>query len=66
MSIIPYIEVIVPSFTIGDTTVTDLEVLGYTLPEKYGLNGLIGLNFLRSFKRFTVDFEKAYLVLEKD
>jgi clan AA aspartic protease (TIGR02281 family) len=57
-------KVIVPSFSIGDVTVADLEILCYTLPEKYGLNGLIGLNFLRRFKRFTVDFEKACLVLE--
>lgn len=57
-------NVVVLSFSIGDATVSDLEVLCYTLPERYGLNGLIGLSFLRRFTRFTVDFEKACLVLE--
>jgi predicted aspartyl protease len=57
-------KVIVPSFSIGDAAVTDLEVLCYTLPEEYGLNGLIGLNFLPCFDRFAVDFKQAVLILE--
>jgi len=57
-------RMILPSFRIGDTSVTNLEVLAYSLPEKYGIDGVIGLNFLRRFRRFTIDFERACLVLE--
>jgi len=35
----------------------------YTLPEEHGIDGVIGLNFLRHFKRFAVDFEQTLLTL---
>ncbi|MFQ5641395.1 MAG: TIGR02281 family clan AA aspartic protease [bacterium] len=55
-----------PSFSVGNATVSNLEALAYTLPEKLGIDGLIGLNFLQYFKKFTVDFEESKLLLYED
>lgn len=58
-------KVSVPLFCIGDVSVNGLEVLSYSLPEAYGIDGVIGLNFLRHFKRFIVDFDQSVLILER-
>lgn len=55
----------IPSFRIGDVTVKELEALSYALPEAHDIDGVLGRNFLRHFKRFTVDFKQSVLVLEK-
>ena len=57
-------RVVVPSFSMGEATVTDLEVLAYTLPEEHGIDGVIGLNFMRSFNRVILDFQHSVLHLE--
>lgn len=54
---------IVKSVGIQDAIVNNLEVVAYTLPEDYGIDGVIGLNFLRHF-RIVLDFEKGILTLE--
>jgi len=35
------------SLSLVDARVEDIQVLCYTLPEEYGFDGVIGLNFLR-------------------
>lgn len=60
--LVPKVEV--PCFSLGNLAVKNLEVLSYTLPEEHGIDGLIGLNFLRRFKKFIVDFEQATLFLQ--
>lgn len=41
-----------------------IECIAHTLPTQYGLDGLIGLNYLRRFKRVMFDFENGELVLD--
>lgn len=45
--------------------VTNLEVLGHDLPAESGIDGLLGLNFLRHF-RLTIRFRKGVVELVKE
>ncbi len=52
------------SFSLADARVEDIEVLCYTIPEEHGIDGVIGLNFLRHFK-VALDFQSGTLTLEQ-
>lgn len=52
------------SFSLGNAKVEDIEALCYTIPEEHGIDGVIGLNFLRHFK-VILDFQKGILTLER-
>jgi len=41
-----------------------VEALCYTLPDYLGIDGVIGLNFLRRFKKVSLNFEDGILVLK--
>ena len=58
------------SLCLGRATIENLQALCYTLPAEHGIDGVIGLNFLRpwpgrQFKRVILDFEQGLLILEK-
>lgn len=60
----------VPRMTIRSVTaigqkVTNLEVLCHDLPAESGIDGLLGLNFLRHFK-LTIRFRKGIVELLKE
>jgi hypothetical protein len=50
--------------TIGQQ-VANLEVLGHDLPAESGVDGLLGLNFLRQFK-LTIRFRRGIVELIKE
>lgn len=52
------------ALSVGPARQEDLEALAYTIPEEHGLDGVIGLNYLRRFRRVTLDFEAGLLTLE--
>ncbi len=52
------------SFRLADATVENIQVLCYTIPEELGINGVIGLNFLRHFN-VNLNFEKGILTLNR-
>lgn len=52
------------SFSLADTKIENMEALCYTLPEEHGIDGVIGLNFLRHFK-VTLDFGDGILYIER-
>ena len=52
------------SFSLADAKIENVEALCYTLPEEHGIDGVIGLNFLRHFK-VTLDFGNGILYLER-
>jgi predicted aspartyl protease len=41
-----------------------VEALCYTLPAYLGIDGVIGLNFLRRFKKVSLNFEDGILILK--
>ena len=49
--------------TFGNEIISNFEVLAYSLPEAHGIDGVLGLDFLRHFK-VTLDFGKGRLTLE--
>lgn len=55
-------KVALKSFSLAEAKVNNLDVLIYTLPEEQGIDGIIGLNFLRQFN-IGLDFEQAVLTL---
>ena len=55
----------VQSVTAIGQKVTDLEVLCHDLPAESGIDGLLGLNFLRHFK-LTIRFRKGIVELVKE
>jgi len=57
-------KVTLKSFSLADAKVDNLDALIYTIPEEYGVDGVIGLNFLRHFN-ITLDFEQGTLTLER-
>lgn len=57
-------KVTLKSFTLADAKVDNLDVLCYSLPEEHGIDGVIGLNFLRHF-RITLEFEQGILILDR-
>ena len=58
-------RVTVRSATAIGQKVTDLEVLCHDLPAESGVDGLLGVNFLRHF-RLTVRFRKGIIELVKE
>lgn len=52
------------SFRLADATVKNIQALCYTIPEELGIDGVIGLNFLRHFN-VNLDFEKGILTLNR-
>lgn len=57
-------KVTLKSLSLADARINDVEALCYTLPEDYGIDGIIGLNFLRHFK-LSLDFEQGILNLDR-
>jgi predicted aspartyl protease len=57
-------KVILKSFSLADARVENIEALCYTIPEEHGIDGVIGLNFLRHFN-ITLDFEPGLLTLNR-
>lgn len=57
-------KVTLKSFSLTRARVENLEVLCYTFPEEYGIDGVIGLNFLRQFN-ISLDFQRGVLMLRK-
>jgi predicted aspartyl protease len=57
-------KVILKSFSLASAKVDDIEALCYTIPEEYGVDGVIGLNFLRHFN-VKLDFEHGILTLNR-
>jgi len=43
----------------------NIEALCYTIPEEHGIDGVIGLNYLRRFRKIILDFENGVLTLER-
>ncbi len=52
------------SLTLGGERIEDIQALAYTIPEEHGIDGVIGLNFLRHSK-ITLDFEQGILLLDR-
>jgi len=57
-------KVTLESFSLGDAKVAKLEVLAYTIPEEYGIHGVVGLNFLRHFN-LNLNFKQGILTMER-
>ncbi|MEA3442479.1 MAG: retropepsin-like aspartic protease [Chloroflexota bacterium] len=55
-------KVTLKSFALANAKVDNLDVLIYTLPEEHGIDGVIGLNFLRQFN-IGLDFKQGILTL---
>jgi len=57
-------KVVLKSLSLADARVDNIEALCYTIPEEYGIDGVIGLNFLRHFN-IGLDFEHGILTLNR-
>ena len=57
-------KVTLKSFSLADAKIDNLDVLIYTLPEEHGIDGVIGLNFLRYFN-IGLDFKQGILTLNR-
>ena len=57
-------KVTLRSFSLADARIDSLEALCYTIPEEHGIDGVVGLNFLRHF-RITLNFEQGILSLDR-
>ena len=57
-------KVTLKSFSLADAKIDSLDVLIYTLPEEHGIDGIIGLNFLRQFN-IGLDFKQGILTLNR-
>jgi len=55
-------RVTLKSFSLAGARIDSLEVLAYTIPD--GIDGVIGLNFLRHFN-LALNFERGILTLER-
>jgi predicted aspartyl protease len=53
------------SFGVVGAEESNIECLAYTPPADYGIDGLIGLNYLRRFRHVNLNFEDGVLTLEK-
>ena len=56
-------KVVLKSLSLADARVENIEALCYTIPEEYGIDGVIGLNFLRHFN-IGLDFKQGVLTLD--
>ena len=61
---IEYLDVVLKSLSLADARVENVEALCYTIPEEYGIDGVIGLNFLRHFN-IGLDFKQGVLTLNR-
>ncbi len=59
-------KVVLKSISLSGVKVENIEALSYTIPEEHGIDGVIGLNYLRHFKRVILDFENGLLMLVKN
>jgi len=57
-------EVTLRAFALGPEKVENVQCLAYTIPEEHGIDGVIGLNFLRHFN-MSLDFQKGVLTLDR-
>ena len=57
-------KVTLNSLSLADARVENIAVLCYTMPEEYGIDGVIGLNFLHHFN-MNLDFEHGILSLTR-
>ncbi len=57
-------KVTLKSFSLADVKVDNLDVLIHALPEEHGIDGVIGLNFLRQFN-IGLDFKQGILTLSR-
>ena len=57
-------KVTLTALSIDNARLEDVEALCYTLPASYGIDCVIGFNFLRRFRKVLLDFERGLLVLE--
>ena len=56
-------EVTLKSLSLATARVENIKVLCYTMREEHGIDGVIGLNFIRQFK-IVMDFETGILTLD--
>jgi len=52
------------SLSLAGARVENLEALCYTIPEEYGIHGVVGLNFLRHFN-LNLNFKQGILTMER-
>ncbi len=57
--------VLLDSFGLPGAEESNIEALCYTVPEEHGIEGVIGLNYLRRFRKVILDFENGMLTLER-
>jgi predicted aspartyl protease len=51
------------SLSFGNEIMSNFEVVAHSLPEAHGIEGVLGLDFLRNFK-VTIDFGEGRLTLD--
>jgi len=57
-------KVTLTALSLNKAQLEHVEALCYTLPDYLGIDGVIGLNFLRRFKKGTLNFEDGILILK--
>jgi len=57
-------KVMLTALSLDKARLEHVEALCYTLPAYLGIDGVIGLNFLRRFKKVSLNFDDGILILE--
>ncbi|MBI3921214.1 MAG: hypothetical protein HY318_07340 [Armatimonadetes bacterium] len=57
--------VLLDCFGLSGAEEAEVECVAHTLPESYGLDGIIGLNYLCRFRKVTLDFGDSVLTLDR-
>lgn len=57
-------KVTLTALSLDKAKLEHVEALCYTLPDYLGIDGVIGLNFLKRFKKVSLNFEDGILILE--
>ena len=57
-------KVTLKSLSLASARVENIEALAYSIPEEYGIHGVVGLNFLRNFN-INLDFQRGMLTLNR-
>ncbi|MFQ6042426.1 MAG: aspartyl protease family protein [Candidatus Poribacteria bacterium] len=57
-------KVMLTALSLDKAKLEHVEALCYTLPDYLGIDGVIGLNFLRRFKEVSLNFEDGILSLK--